>query len=392
MCSRRFPLRAALTVIIAVWPCGVRAQELEVPLPTEEQPAENPPTPAEEAYPAPADLEDALDRATEAIREAERGGADMQAKLKEAEHYVVAALGLDPANLRAEFINGRMNMLIGRARDAFSQVSSYASSPEGAKDWEAFKIWGDLLLQGTYYVQAEAKYKQARELNPNEASIYIGLAECASNRGRRLDAITYAQRAQQLDPSSADGYDAYAGALQAQGMLEEAREAVRAAIGLTQTALRDQPADTALLFKLYARYGSLQSILQTLVQEGRRAGADPSLYTEHVLEYVETVLAKTEIGRLLAVHQVWIALEGTIASGESSPPPELVYKLAELSLVIRQYDRAVELLEEVLAADATDAKARALLEELRAAAAGPPATAAGPPATAAGPPPASTRP
>ena len=279
MCGWRLLIQASLMVLVAVWPCGVRAQEPDVPFPTEEQPAENPPTPAEDAYPAPADLKDALDRATEAIREAERGGPDMQAKLQEAEHYVVAALGLDAANLRADFINGRMNMLIGRSRDAFGQVSSYASSPEGAKDWEAFKILGDLLLQGTYYVQAEAKYKQALELNPNEASIYIGLAECARNRGRRLDAITYAQQAQQLDPSSAEAYDAYAEALQAQGMLEEAREAVRASIGLTQTALRDRPTDTALLSKLYTRYGSLQNILQTRVQEGKRAGADPTAFS-----------------------------------------------------------------------------------------------------------------
>jgi hypothetical protein len=93
------------------------------------------------------------------------------------------------------------------------------------------------------------------------------------------------------------------------------------------------------------------------------------VHADRTLEYVEIVLARAEIARLLAIHGLWNRLQNTIDSAESGSPPKLVYEFAELSLVLERYDRAVKLLEDLLAADPTEARARELLEELRAAAA-----------------------
>lgn len=373
MCRRQLVAGTVVVALVGLSPHAARAQELDDLVLVEEQPAERPPGPAQDDFPAPVDLKEALDLATEAVRAAEQRGPDIQDKLREAEFYVQHARLFDRVNLRADFINARMNILIGRPRDAYTQVSRYVrTSPEGASDWEAFRVLGDLLLQGRYYVQAEAKYKQALELNPNEVSIYLGLAQCSSSRARRLEAVEYAHTAVQLDSTSPEAHDVYASALMAQGALEEAREAVRTSIALTQTALRDSPSDTALLRKLYTRYGLLQTILEYLTPQAAGPGNDPNVHADRTLEYVEIVLARAEIARLLAIHRLWTRLQNTIDSAESGSPPKLVYEFAELSMVLERYDRAVKLLEDLLAADPTEARARELLEELRAAAAASP--------------------
>ncbi|HUU85844.1 MAG TPA: hypothetical protein VM243_20290 [Phycisphaerae bacterium] len=365
---RRRHLILPLVVLAWAGPRPAPAQQIEIPVSTEEQPAERPPDAAEGAFPAPADLKDALDRATAAVRAAEERGPDAGDKLQEAEFYVQTALSMEPANPRAEFLNGRMNILIGRSRDAYTQISNYAAS-DGSADWEAFKVLGDLHLQGKYYVLAEAKYKQALELNPTNVSVLIGLAQCANARAKRAEAIEYATRALRLDNTSAEAYDAYAAAQSAQGNLEEARQAIRAAIALTQTAMRERPDDVALLTKLYTRFGTLQKNLDSLRLQASAPGSDPNMLAERTLEFVETVQARTEVARVLAMRQLTDLLERAIKQDKSGPPPKLVYKLAQLALITEQHEPAIELLEEVLAVDGADARALELLDELRAAAA-----------------------
>jgi tetratricopeptide (TPR) repeat protein len=362
-------------------PSGIRAQELEVEdvPPIEEEPVERPPDPAADAFPAPADLKDALDRATEAVRAAEERGPDAAQKLQEAVFYVSAAQKYDANNSRASFLNGRMNILIGRPRDAFGQISQYAGSAEGMVDWEALRVLADLYLQSKYYVQAEAKYEQALELNPNEVSIYIGRSRCALSRGRKAEAIDYAYKATQLAPSSTKAWDVYISATHDAGMLEDAAKATQNVIALTQMALRDNPTDAVLLRQLYDRYAARQGVVQSMLQKTVGVGGDLRARVNLTLDYFETAMARTELARLLSFRQMWHTLSAALEAVEPTLPVELVYKFAEISLLTDQSEQAIEVLGKLLTIDPTDTRAAELLLKLENTAPGPASTPDSPP-------------
>ena len=101
-----------------------------------------------------------------------------------------------------------MNRMMGRGRDAFTQIEQYIKNTvEGKTDWEAFKILGDLHYENTYYIQARQKYQRAGVLNPNEPSIYIGLARARMKLAQRQGAIEAAKMAVTLDAMSAEAHE-----------------------------------------------------------------------------------------------------------------------------------------------------------------------------------------
>ena len=358
------------TVIVAlsmISPVAVRGQQLEDLIPTEAPPSERPPAPLTNAFPEPADLPDALNKAVEAIRVAERRGADMMEKLQETEFYVRAAQELAPGNLRVEFISGRMNVLIGRRREALAQVRAYVKSAEGASDWEALKILGDLYLDSKYYVQAAEKYGQAFDLHPAEVSALVGLSECALARGQKGDAVSFAFQATQVNSASPEAWDAYTVATQSAGQYEDALVSSGNAITLTQTALRKNSTDTALANQLFGRLKTRMGILEVRHRISVASNEDPASQAEILLDYVHTSRARTEIARLLAFHELWAMLDNAMEELEPNPPADVVYSFVDLSLIIEQYDRADEVLRMRLAADPNDARAADLLQQIQAA-------------------------
>jgi len=320
-------------------------------------------------FKTPADLDEALRLALEAVRQAEKRGSDFQEKLKEASFYTQAAYQFDPRNrnAKAKFISARMNILVGRSRDAFSQINEYVRSPEGEADpelWEAFRILGDLYFEGGYYVQAETKYTKAKDLNPTDAKIHIGRCRCALKRGGKpREAIGFAQAAIQNDPALPEAHDVYAEALFRNQLLDQARQAIRDAIDRTRTRLRDNPGDTALLAGLVARYQFHQQILKTVIHR------DPTA-AQAYRDLAQVALEQADIQRMQVMHEVLAILEQGIAATEPNTPSALVHDYAGMLAGVGQLDQAVAALEKQLAVDPADATTQEMLARLKAAGTG----------------------
>ena len=314
-------------------------------------------------FKTPADLDEALRLALEAVRQAEKRGSDFEEKLKEANFYTQAAIQNDPGNAKARFISARLNILVGRSRDAFSQINEYVRSPEGEADpelWEAFRILGDLYFEGGYYVLAEAKYKKAERLNPTDAGIHIGLCRCALKRGRPGEAIGFAQAAIQDDPALPEARDAYAEALFRNQDLDQARQAIRDAIDRTRTRLRDNPSDTALLAGLVARYQFHQQVLKAVIQRDPTAAQAYRDLAQVALEHADT-------RRMQVMHQVLAILEQGIAATEPNTPSALVHDYAGVLAGLGRLDQAVAALEKQLVVDPANTTTQEMLARLKAA-------------------------
>ena len=362
--------RAALAWCIAV--------SLSVPPPsTLGVQAEAPAGDEDSQFEEPANLADALERSLAAVREAEEGGPQAQEKLKEARFYSQTARRLDPANAKAEYIFGRMNILIGRSRDAFSQINKYVQTPEGANDWEAFRVLGQLYFASGYYEQAQAKFARAAELNSQDEKTLLGLSKTATKLGRRLQAVDAARIAVKQNPSSADAQVVLAEALAGVELLDQAKMAVEAAIDHTLVLLRDDPGNDTLLAKLNLRHQLYQQILSALIRR------DPAV-AQPYLDMAQSVLAQAEVQRALTMNQVLRLLEQGITDTAPNTPAGLKYEYAGLATAVGRHDQAVTVLEELLEIDPTDDTARKMLDRIKAQQADSSAAPTGAPAEATG--------
>ncbi len=312
-------------------------------------------------YESAVSLTDALDRATAAIRLAEKGGDNSRKKLAEAEFYAQQAVEFDPASAKADFIFARMNHLVGHTRDAFSQVRRYVSpeNPEGAADWEGFKVLGDLYFEATYYVQALSKYRRAVDLNPSEPSILIAMSRCALKMAKRKEALVYAKEGVRLDPSSAEAFQVLSEVLVATGELDEAKQAVHAAIDRTRAGLRDQPASMKELNRLQRLHLALQEVIRGQLN---KESANPAYY----LEYADSAMESGEVS--LHMHMIGIQqmLEKGISAGEPASSAALIERYAEYSANVMMHKKAIEVLEKYLESHPEDAAATAAIESLQA--------------------------
>lgn len=357
------PLRIVLSVIGVAWlGLGVRAawgQPQTAPETTGAVVAAE--EPATEYEPA-RDLEEALRLALEAVREVEAESFGSREKLLRADFYQQEAVRFDPSNRKAEYIAGRMNRLIGRSRDAFSQVSDYVRSAEGSVDWEAWKILGDLHLSGKYYVQAEGKYRRAAELSPDEASIYVGWARNCMKRGKRDEAVEKARLAVKLDPTKIDGQTVLAEALEKVNRLDESAKASQDAIGQLIGELQGHPGDLQLLLLVQSQHVALQETLRGLMRKNPETA---SAYTD----YIQSIMDSTEIDRSIKMHEMRAAAVNGIEATQPNTPPQLIEELVKIALALNQPTEAIEVLEAYLEQDPGDATALAGLDKLRAASA-----------------------
>ena len=366
-----------LTVLLAVYGTIASAQPpapttAPAPPPTTTAPAEED---TEPQYTPPAGAADAVKRALDAIREVEDlggtealsvGDPEATSKFEEARYYITEAQKLDPANAKAEYANGRMNVLINRTRDAFSQVREYLRTPEGSEDWEAYKIYGDLHFEGGYYVQAEAKYKKALQLNPGEPSVYIGLSKSTTKLGRHQEAVDYGHKAVGLDPTSSRAYDVYASALVGAKMYKQAKQPLMAALALDRNELRDDPTNLLILRRIVARSERLLNVLNFLLRSPPKSPEEYGEFAENVVTYSRISVGRADVSRQITILQVLNVLESSIEQTKEQTPPQLVYEFAWMAALAEQPERAIEALDKLLLVNPTDAFAQQLLDAAQA--------------------------
>ncbi len=66
-------------------------------------------------------------------------------------------------------------------------------------------LLADVYQQEWQWAEAEVEYKRALELNPNDAVAYLGFANWLLCHGRMEEALTWSERARELDPVGATG-------------------------------------------------------------------------------------------------------------------------------------------------------------------------------------------
>jgi TolB-like protein/DNA-binding winged helix-turn-helix (wHTH) protein/Tfp pilus assembly protein PilF len=72
---------------------------------------------------------------------------------------------------------------------------------------EAHVVLADTLAEDWRWPEAEAEYKRAIELNPNDADALAGFANWSNCQGKTEEALMWARRAQELDPMALHGTD-----------------------------------------------------------------------------------------------------------------------------------------------------------------------------------------
>jgi TolB-like protein/Tfp pilus assembly protein PilF len=116
--------------------------------------------------------------------------------------FAPAYLGLAEAyeDLGSSFVGGSIDevrpKVISAARKALELDPQLA---------EAYAVLADLQQDQWQWAEAEAEYRRALDLNPNNAVAHVGLANWLLCQGRIDEALTWAQRARELDPLGISG-------------------------------------------------------------------------------------------------------------------------------------------------------------------------------------------
>jgi len=334
------------------------------PKPEEEQPATVPTVATK--FPPAANLGEALTKALDAIRLAEKQGSNYDQKLAEASFYTQAALGFDQNHPKANFVAARISILLGRPREAFTKINDYAVTPDGNGDWEAFRILGDLHYAGGYYEQAITKYRRAITLNPSEARTYVGLCRALGKRGQRREALETARTAVEKDPALPEAYDVSMSALMEIDQYDLALDAARSAISHTKDKLAQDPQNLTLIQNLRQRRQNEQTILGVLLKRNIEDPAKPAavdLYKNYVL----SVLDQAEANRMLAAHQALGVLEKGLSVGRPPPAGALLDVYVDTAIHLDLRRRATQKLEEYAKADPSNSAVSKALARLKAA-------------------------
>jgi TolB-like protein/Flp pilus assembly protein TadD len=164
---------------------------------------------------------------------------DFNAAIRQDPTFALAYLGLAQAYTALGTVFGGSSPAETRPRVIAAAQRALALDPELA---EAHNVLANVLQEEWDWAGAEAEYKRALELAPNDASAYAGYALWLSCEGRTDEAVTWIRRARQLDPVAVTGDDVAWILFQARRYDESIREA--------RSALAVQPDSAWSLFRL----------------------------------------------------------------------------------------------------------------------------------------------
>ncbi|MCK4661061.1 MAG: tetratricopeptide repeat protein [Phycisphaerae bacterium] len=310
-------------------------------------------------------LEEMIEAAYKAVETAESGGPDeIQDAFARANKLLTTIRLRDPLSVDADFISGRLSLLLGRPREAIGSIDKYAKSRKGENDWLAFKMLGDLYLQARYYRMARDKYRKAADLNPREPDPYAGLSKTELSLARSGRAIEHARRAIELDsrnppPEREPRYHAVLGeALLGNHKPEEASEAVTKAMEFARERVRSDPTNTELLLKLDAYSELLGKVIGTIIINFPER-------TEEYARLAHVQIERAEIAHILSLHRILLTIQQGIERSGDNPPAVLILEQAKLLLAVGDPQEAVKVLADLLAGDPGNTEAQQLLEQIR---------------------------
>jgi TolB-like protein len=128
--------------------------------------------------------------------------ADFNAAIRQDPTFASAYLGLGWAYTELGTVFAGSSPAETRPRVIAAAQRALALDPELA---EAHSMLAFVLEEDWDWTAAEAEYKRALELAPNDASAYAGYALWLACEGRSDEALSWIQRARQLDPTAVSG-------------------------------------------------------------------------------------------------------------------------------------------------------------------------------------------
>jgi tetratricopeptide (TPR) repeat protein len=316
---------------------------------------------------SPAEVHESIQRAIAALDrlESEVGARNpeiteaLQALVVEVNEAIETVRTLAPTNPWLSYLLGRAYALTGRRTDASDQLMAFVKTREGRNEWHAYRLLGDLLVDG-FPRLAQANYEKAKRLNPNEPTATFGLSVCALKRGDTPEALRLVQEAMAAEGRPILPHVAHlARVLQAAGRFEEALAEADRALRLAWDATRNQPGAREPLIVVDAQYQQLTDLLQARVNAPLPAEAD--VY----IRLADTVRERNEVKLKLARHQALRVLEAGVERSAPDTPPGLLEAYGAALAEVGRTAAAIRTFQQLLAADPDNAAAADWLRRLR---------------------------
>ena len=124
------------------------------------------------------------------------------ASAKEGPSHPHSGLGAAHAVLSSPFGGGEPVDALAKAAQAAGRALELDATIA-----EAHLVLGEVALRRWQWTDAEARYRRALDLDPNNAAAHAGRARWLLSQGRTDEALEWAQRARQLDPLALYGKD-----------------------------------------------------------------------------------------------------------------------------------------------------------------------------------------
>ncbi len=320
---------------------------------------QTPPSDATLPPSASVDIEETLDRALIALREAEARGPDAKEAFDRASQEVRSVLAVEPLNRRAQYYQGRLMILADRARDARSLIERWTQSPEGRNDWEGHFLLGKIYAAGGYHKLVKPSLKKALALNPRDPRVYQELAKCEMHLFEYDAAVGHVREAIRiLGPNVAPAqYLLLAQLLVLQRHFDEADAQTRLAIDLASAAAGKKEAG-------FDEFRILDDCLAMALNVQRAMlDADPAA-PEHYLAISKLIQRRAEIDlRRRAYDALGWAKRG-LEHAEGRASEALYLDAIQLMVRVNRRDEALEYARRMLKAYPDSADARKMFDEL----------------------------
>jgi len=199
---------------------------------------------------------------------------------------------------------------------------------------EAHATRGYILEKNGDMEGAEAELLKAIELNPNDAQAQAWYADLLTNTGRYKEACARSEVALELDPLSATVNQTYAWSLHEAGRLVEAVQQYERVVDLNPAL---DEAWWNLWFSLAALWDweQVEAVTRRCVEK----------YPDHPFAHVNRAQS---LGSLRRFEECFAELDKALALAGDPAPPQILLQLAYTHYFAGQYERAIEVMQQVL--------------------------------------------
>ena len=264
-------------------------------------------------------------------------------RFDEAETHLRRAIALNPEAHKAHLSLG--NVLYKQGRYAEALDAAQVALEQDPEFSEAHSNLGAILAALGRFDEAETHLRRAIALNPAGRDAHHNLGAALYKQGRYAEALDAAQVALEQDPEFSEAHSNLGAILAALGRFDEAETHLRHAI-----ALNPQHIDPfRKLIEVLTPQGRYDEAIDALAQAAALAPASPQVAELHF-----------QMGRAAEENgQAEVAAEYYGRTFELDPHhAKAIRRLAHLKLEQQRYDEALQLFQQLIDIDASDAIAR----------------------------------